>query len=495
MISKAENSDAGQGNTDLRSDLGWHSLKANAGSVLGARLLVPVFSVGLIIIIARMDGAAFLGQYTLLITLFVLCENLKSLGLTTHLVREVAKDDAGALVHYRSLVRIGLWGALATAPIILVVAFFTKGTSHDLLLAAFAISLGLIPSAYALANDALFLALGRARLSMYVALGENFIRLGFSAVAVLFLGFGVTGLCVIYTVTRCFAALAQELIIRRHLRLALPAYDSKATKSMLRCAPAFATVFIAPLLLFRIDVVFLGLIISDYQVGIYSAAMRLVTVCLIVPDGVMTATFALLSKFVSEKTTEEFSHLLTRTIQFVSVLLIGFSVAGALLAPLVLRILFGAKFDASIPVMQTLIWALVPFGVNRSLGDALVAQGRQRIVARIVMLNFMIGIGLYLVLIPLYGLSGAASAFFVSTLCCCVCSAIVAVYRSKIAEGFLVWMAVAASAVGFIGFTFVSNPEVHIALSVLACLLVGAGFARSGLASPLVNLQARRRAS
>jgi O-antigen/teichoic acid export membrane protein len=488
------NSTAERTGKDLRSDLGWHSLKSNAGAVLGARLLVPALSVVLIVVIARLAGAAFLGRYTLLITLFVLCENLKSLGLTTQMVREVAKDDVGALAHYRSLVRIGLWGALVTAPLIYVVASNTSSAWQSLLFPAFVISLGLVPSAYALANDALFLALGRARLSMYVALGENLLRLGVSIVAVVFWGSGVTGLCAIYAITRGFAALAQELVIRRHLHLVLPPYDSKVTKSMLRSAPAFATVFVVPLILFRMDIVLLGLIASDYEVGVYSAALRLVTVCLIIPDGVMTATFALLSKFVSEKSDEEFRHLVKRTVQFVSALLICFSVGGALLAPLVLRTLFGAKFDAAIPVMQTLIWALVPFGVNRALGDALVARGEQGTVARIVLLNLVVGILLYLSLIPLLGLPGAAWAFYLSAMGCCICSAVVAVYRSKVVEGFMVWMAVAASIVGIIGVTAVSMTEVRVVLSVIACLLVGVGFVRTWLTAPVLNLQAKRRA-
>jgi O-antigen/teichoic acid export membrane protein len=469
---------------DIRSDLGWHSLKANASAVLGARLLVPALNVVLVVAIARLGGAASLGQYTLLITLFVLCENLKSLGLTTHMVREVARLDVKALVQYRSLVRIGIGGALVTAPLIFVIAAHTNNSLLSLKMPALILCLGLVPSAYVFANDALFLALGRAQLTLLVTLAENLLRLVASILAIFLWDGGITTLCAIYAASRFFAALAQEFLIRRHLRLVFPAYQSGVTRSMLRSAPAFATVFVVPLILFRMDVIFLGVMTSDYQVGIYTAAMRLVTLCLIVPDGVMTATFALLAKLANAKAGDDFKHLVERTVQFVTALLMPLAVGGALLAPFVLRILYGPKFDAAIPVMQTLVWALVPFGVNRALGDALVARGEQKIVAVIVLTNVAVGALLYLALIPISGPTGAAWAFFFSVLGCSFISAIIAVYREKIAGGFLVWTALAAAVIGSVGFAVAGSTLARAVWSLVAFLLATVGIVRSYNSAP-----------
>ena len=376
---------------DLRSDLGWHSLRANAGAVLAARLLVPALNVVLVVAIARLGGAASLGQYTLLVTLFVLCENLKSLGLTTHMVRDVARHGDKALEQYRSLVRIGMYGALVTAPIIFIIAAHSNGSLSSLKLPAVILCLGLIPSAFIFANDALFLAIGRAHLTLVVTLAENLLRLIASILSIFLWHGGITALCAIYAGSRLFAAVAQQILIRKNLRLSLPTYQRSVTRAMLRSAPAFAVVFVVPLILFRMDVVFLGVLTSDYQVGVYSAAMRLVTLCLIVPDGVMTATFALLSKLADGKSGDGFKHLVARTVEFVTGLLLPLAVGGSLFAPFILRLLYGAKFDAAIPVMRTLMWALVPFGVNRALGDALVARGEQDSGRNSFLTNVLIG--------------------------------------------------------------------------------------------------------
>jgi O-antigen/teichoic acid export membrane protein len=340
-------------------------------------------------------------------------------------------------------------------------------------------SLGLVPSAFVFANDALFLALGRAPLTLFVTLAENLLRLIASILAIFLWSGGITALCAIYAASRLFAALVQEFLIRRHLRLVLPAYQPSATRSMLRSAPAFATVFVVPLILFRMDVIFLGVMTSDYQVGIYTAAMRLVTLCLIVPDGVMTATFALLAKLAEEKTGDDFKLLVERTVQFVVILLTPLAVGGALFAPIVLRILYGPKFDAAIPVMRALIWALVPFGINRALGDALVARGEHKIVARIVLANVAVGALLYITLISISGPRGAAWAFLFSVLGCTFVSAIIAIYRRKIAGGLLVWTALTSAVVGSIGFAVAGSALARAVWSLVALLLAIAGVVRS----------------
>src|SRR5690242_20938490 len=59
---------------DVQDRVGWRTLRSNASAVLAARLLVPVCNVLLVVTIARIQGAALLGQYTLLVTLFLRSE-------------------------------------------------------------------------------------------------------------------------------------------------------------------------------------------------------------------------------------------------------------------------------------------------------------------------------------------------------------------------------------------------------------------------------------
>src|SRR6476659_3117196 len=98
--------------------INWRRLKANMAAVVLARLVVPLLKIALVVSIARSRGAGSLGEYTFLITVFVLLEQLKSFGLPMLIVRDVARDENAALSNHASLVRLGLYGAVAGVPIL-----------------------------------------------------------------------------------------------------------------------------------------------------------------------------------------------------------------------------------------------------------------------------------------------------------------------------------------------------------------------------------------
>ncbi len=391
------------------------SLRRNAGALLAARLIVPMLSVFLVTAIARLGGAGSLGQYSFLVTLFVLAENLKSCGLTFFLTREVARQGDSALVYYPSLIRFGLGGAFVMAAALIAVAAATS-KAPEMTKAAVFISLGLFPSAFCLAGDALFLALEKSQISMYITLGENAIRL-LASLGVVLAGFRtVLPLAIIYASTRCLAALVQQQVIRRKLGHAIPAYSPPATRALLRHAPSFLTVFIAPILLFKMDMVLLGAFAGDYQLGLYSAAMRLIAVYLIVPDGIMTATFVLLSKYEGAGAWSDFKRLTARTAHYLSLALLPVSLATCFLAPFVLRILFGGKFGAAVPLLQVLAFALTPYALCGALGDTLIARQKQGQLAFVVIGSIALSSVVYVALIHNYAARGASWAFLISTM-------------------------------------------------------------------------------
>jgi O-antigen/teichoic acid export membrane protein len=201
---------------------------------------------------------------------------------------------------------------------------------------------------------------------------------------------------------------------------------------MVSKVPSFFLIFIAPLALLRLDILILGFVQGDAAVGIYSAAMRFLTVCLIVPDGIMTASFALLSKLSGADTTDRFDVLVQKTIAWLGAGLMPISVLLALLASFVTSLLFGGKFVSAVSPARTLAWALVPFAVNRALGDAMVARGFQRTVAKIILSNFLVAAALYVSFIWLWGVDGAAWAFYTSILLFCFISVGCAIRKASL---------------------------------------------------------------
>jgi O-antigen/teichoic acid export membrane protein len=420
----------------------------NAVATVLARLLVPVCNVALVTSIARLTGVAGLGQYTLLITLFQLCEQLKSLGLTTYVVREVSREPEFAASYWRSLTRIGYWGALCSSPVILAVAFSKNSLTLCAGLAGAIMCAGLLASSCVLANDAVFLALGRASYSLRIALVENVFRLLASICALVFWHSSVLELVAIYGVARFVAAVGGRIARQKLLGPMISFDDPSLTRAMLRKAPSFLTIFVAPLVFYRMDILLLGVLATDYQVGVYSAALRLISVALIVPDGIMAAMFALLSRVSASEDRDRYRRLIRGSLEVLggtaAAVVLGVFVAG----PWAVHLLFGNKFDVSTPVLQILVWGLVPIMVNRVLGDSLVADGKQSTVARIVVLSMIASAGLYIVLIKLLGMPGAAWGFVLSSMGLCAWVALESVLRFRIIDAAPVLLSLAPGVLG-----------------------------------------------
>jgi len=452
------------------------SLSANALAVTAARLLVPALNLALVVGIARLGGVESLGSYTVLVTLFLILENVKTLGLTSMLVRDVAADAHAALAVYSSLVRISLIGAVLCVPIMVGGATFANGVHPASVLPASIMAFGLFPSAYALVNDALFLALGRARYSTAIALGENLLRLTASLVIVFLFHGGILWLAAIYAFTRMAAAAAGHWVIRNRLHLRPPKACMKMIGETLRQAPAFLTIFVSPIVLFKMDVVLLGIVRGDYEAGIYGAAARLLSVCLILPDGFLTASFATLSRLLGSGALLAFRELIERTIQGLGAGLTGVAALGCVAGRFFLVGLYGHEFSSAVPLLELLLWSLTPFAINRALGDALVAQGRQDLLARIVLAGTAASIVLYLVLIHFFGSIGAAWAFLLSsTLFCCI-SAIFVCRRLDIARLAPVIRTMGVAIVG-LGASLLPDSAVRLGLLLLVMTIGFSDFA------------------
>jgi O-antigen/teichoic acid export membrane protein len=393
---------------------GRRSLPFNAVSVLAGRLAVPALNLALVVSVARELGAAGLGRYTLLVTAYLILERLASLGLPTLVVREVSRSEHAAGAWYRGLVRIGLGGAAVT--IVAAAAIASGSPTHELVAPAIVMAVGLVASAYALANDALFLAFRSAHLSTFVAAVENGARVGLSLLAVFLLHQGVLALAVVYVATRALGALLGNVLLRRHLGLTPARHDPALTRSMLRAAPEFLTIFALPILLFRLDVMMLALMTDEYTVGLYAVAARLISVCLIVPDSVMTAGFAFLSSASGSRGERELRELVARTTRWMVLLLVPLTLAVLLVGPVALRMLFGDEYLPSGDILRILAWSLLPFALNRLLGDTLVARGRQRAVAQMIVVTLVASVFFYTVLIAALGPHGAAWALVLTAL-------------------------------------------------------------------------------
>jgi O-antigen/teichoic acid export membrane protein len=209
---------------------------------------------------------------------------------------------------------------------------------------------------------------------------------------------GVTGLCTL-------------LYFMLPARRLLP-----AMRLSLRPGPAFAllrrglpfTLLVGIYVVFtRIDVLILGAMSDGFTLGIYTAATRLTYPLTVFSMMVVTAVFPVLSQHVHER--PALAYALTRTVMgwlTVAGLAIGIGVAVA--APYIVRLLYGAEYAATAPVLAVLIWYIPVFYVYQIVNDLLVAANRLWQLVWISAGVFVLSVVLNVLLIPRLGAFGPA---------------------------------------------------------------------------------------
>ena len=379
----------------------------NAMALSAAQLSAPALNGVLVILMARWSGPEALGLYSLLVAAFMVVDQLRLFGLQRLLTRELAAHFPESLHVYRGFLGVTDVGGLLGCA--LLIGYGTWAGLSPLAVAAFAAAL--IPSARVWANDAVFLAFGRADLTTRVVMVECVIRVTASLLVLWLRGADLIALGAVYSGTRLLAAVLGAFYRRRLVGTENFGPDWKAARYLVGYIPTFFAVTALPLLLLRADLLVVGAMASARDIGFYGGAARLVSLILLLPEGIMLANFARLSQSPHHDD-------LRRSVRIVSAAAVLFVVPVAIVVTLfaddLAAIVYGTAFAGSGRYLAWLVWSVPLFIVCRGLGDALVASGLQQRLAVAIVFTVVATVPFYLVLTRAFGPAGAAMAYLAS---------------------------------------------------------------------------------
>jgi O-antigen/teichoic acid export membrane protein len=166
----------------------------------------------------------------------------------------------------------------------------------------------------------------------------------------------------------------------------------------------------------RFDVILIGILLTSDQVGVYSVA---VAASSFVPTLLM-AVNSIFGPIISDLHTRGESEVLARLFQSTTKWVFGFTfplVAVLLGFSPALMGVFGVEFRSGGPVLALLaLGHLINVGTG-SVGNLLVMSGHQRLELRSSLIVTVITLALHLLLIPRWGILGAATALATSLVC------------------------------------------------------------------------------
>lgn len=190
-------------------------------------------------------------------------------------------------------------------------------------------------------------------------------------------------------------------------------FDPSIAKQLLKDSWPLIFSAIVVMIYMRIDQIMIKEMLGEYEVGIYSAAVRLGEAFYFIPVLITTSLFpAILSaKNQSDK-------LYKQRLQWLYTFMVWFAIAIALpmtfLSDWLILLLFGQAYQEAGQVVMIYIWASIFVFLGMASGRWYIIENLQRFLLINTSIGAILNVGLNLIFIPKHGLIGAAYATLIS---------------------------------------------------------------------------------
>jgi len=163
-----------------------------------------------------------------------------------------------------------------------------------------------------------------------------------------------------------------------------------------------------------LDVNMLGFICDDWQVGIYTAAVKVNKIILSLVVAACTVLLPRLSYYTTKNETEKFNELAYKGIDVLLLVSIPSAIGLSLLSYHVIMLISGQNYISAIPVMRIMNPIIVVIGISNFVGMQLFMPLRkEKYTLYSVLCGAAVNFSMNFILIPRYQAFGAA----ISTLC------------------------------------------------------------------------------
>lgn len=384
------------------------SLTGNVAVKAGNSLLFIAISRGL--------GSADSGVFSLGITYYTFVAGLSALGLHELTVREVAPRRNESARYLVNFIALRLLSSISFYALLILGLFFlpySEQTTRVILI----LSLAAIPEAIFTICQALFEAHERLFVPVLAAVVSAGIKLGLG-LWLLFQGASVVQIAwaVPLAVTLSLLIYIPGLIsLFRRSPGQLPASLSlDFIRSQTGFMSSFFVIHLSSLLDYQTDALLISLILTEADVGYYAAAQTILLAFNLMPLAIRTAIYPLMSRYYHTET-EKLAVLYNYVSRYLMLLVLPMAAGVTLLAEPIILLVFGEEFAPSVPVLQISIWAIVFLFLNVPHSRLMLIRNRQRVAGWFTGLAMVLNVMMNLVLIPRWGINGAAVARLLST--------------------------------------------------------------------------------
>jgi O-antigen/teichoic acid export membrane protein len=183
---------------------------------------------------------------------------------------------------------------------------------------------------------------------------------------------------------------------------------------------------------YRADAIFLGYMMSVTEVGLYYVCIPIARALQLVMTSINKIFMPSMSELYSKRDIEDLQHIYGRVSLWIFYATLPLFLIICLFPEIILGALFGEKYISSSKILIILSFGFFINAASGPFGETFVAIGRPNLNMFTSVISLAVNISLIIILIPTYGLHGAAIAATVSLLCACLFGAGMLYYYSKL---------------------------------------------------------------
>ncbi len=259
----------------------------------------------------------------------------------------------------------------------------------------------------------IFLAFEKAEFESTAVFLEKTLVLVFGLFA-LIEGFGLVGIFAAYSLSRLvtlfwIAILYHWKIPRKRFR-----FTFRKLRELFLVSLPFALNIVLGVIAFKVDILMLKGLCTSQDVGLYSAAITLITGVAVVGEMYKNAVYPVMSRQF-EKEHEALKRTLRKSVEIVFLMAVPFSITTFVHAEFIIEMVFGKNYAEAAKVLRLLALSLPFVYVSQVLGITLTAINHQSVRPIVAAIVVVLNIMLNLLLIPHLGIVGAAMATTIST--------------------------------------------------------------------------------
>jgi O-antigen/teichoic acid export membrane protein len=375
---------------------------------LGVGLLVGVW-------IARYLGPEQFGLLSYALAFVALFSAVANLGLNAIVVRDLVQDSASTDTTMGTSFLLSVFGGLLAFCLSLLAISYARPDDE---LAKFIVVLLSLLMVFK-ATDVVRYWFESQVQSKYVVWMENGLFLVFAAIKIVLIVAEAPLLAFIW------ALFAEGLLVSTGLMIvyALQGGEIRAwraqisrVKNLIKDSWPLILSGLAIMVYMRIDQIMLGQMLDDESVGIYSAAVKISEVWYFIPMTIVASVFPSIIEVKKQGEARYYQRL-----QKLSGLMLLLALAGAIpmtfLSAWITDLLFGNAYQLAGSVLAIHIWSGLFVFLGLASGEWFIIEGLQKYYFYRTILGAFVNIGLNFIMIPKFGIIGAAWATVVAQLC------------------------------------------------------------------------------